>query len=108
MGYGYKIPANQLGKWKKVWVRKEYGLCGVWVTRGLTVHSTLKWSLNATGPRKNTLTHTVFSQGCGAPYTPGVPVGSTGADSLIPTKTSRLVIQSCGSESTSGMSKDQV
>ena len=39
MGYGCKIPANQLGKWKKVWVRREYGLCGVWVTRELTVNS---------------------------------------------------------------------
>lgn len=36
-GYGYEIPANQLGKSKNVWVRREYGLCGVWVTGESTV-----------------------------------------------------------------------
>ena len=37
MGYGYKIPANQLGKWKNLWVSREYGLYLVCVRRELTV-----------------------------------------------------------------------
>ena len=38
MGYTYKIPANQLGKWADVWVIREYGLSQVWVMREATVH----------------------------------------------------------------------
>jgi len=26
MGYGSEIPANQLGKSKKLWVKRDYGL----------------------------------------------------------------------------------
>jgi hypothetical protein len=37
MGYVGKIPANQLGKFKKVWVMREYGLSRVWVMRESTV-----------------------------------------------------------------------
>ena len=40
MGYGYKIPANQLGKWKNLWVSREYGLYLVCVRRELTVDET--------------------------------------------------------------------
>ncbi|KAF8549117.1 hypothetical protein OG21DRAFT_1421878 [Imleria badia] len=39
MGCGCKFPANQLGKSKKLWVIREYGLYGVWVTRESTVPS---------------------------------------------------------------------
>ena len=39
MGYGCKFPANELGKSKNLWVVREYGLYGVWVTRELTVDS---------------------------------------------------------------------
>ena len=38
MGYSDKIPANQLGKWKTVWVIGEYGLYGVWVISESTVY----------------------------------------------------------------------
>jgi len=37
MGYGHKIPANQFGKLKILWVIKEYGLYGVWVISESTV-----------------------------------------------------------------------
>jgi hypothetical protein len=37
MGYAYKIPAYQLGKWENVWVIREYGLSRVWIMRELTV-----------------------------------------------------------------------
>ena len=39
MGYGYKIPANQLRKWKNLWVLREYGLYLVCVRRESTVAS---------------------------------------------------------------------
>ena len=42
--YGYKIPANQLGKWKNVWVLREYGLPEVWLTRESTVLPSTKAS----------------------------------------------------------------
>ena len=37
MGYGYEIPANQLGGSKILWVFAGYGLSQVWVMTGLTV-----------------------------------------------------------------------
>jgi hypothetical protein len=37
MGYGYKIPANQLGKSKNVCLFREYGLYLVYVRRESTV-----------------------------------------------------------------------
>jgi len=37
MGYGMKIPANQLGILKILWVIIEYGLRGVWAKRVSTV-----------------------------------------------------------------------
>ena len=37
MGFGVKIPANQLGKCENVCGMREYGLYGVWVTRESTV-----------------------------------------------------------------------
>ena len=37
MGYVGKIPANQLGKFKKVWVMREKWLSRVWVMRESTV-----------------------------------------------------------------------
>ena len=37
MGYVDKIPAYQLGKWKIIWIIKEYGLYGVWVRGESTV-----------------------------------------------------------------------
>ena len=37
MGYGHKIPANQFGKLKILWIIKEYGLYGVWVISESTV-----------------------------------------------------------------------
>jgi hypothetical protein len=38
MGYGHKIPANQLGRQENVWVTREYGLSGVWIIRESTVY----------------------------------------------------------------------
>ena len=38
MGYGCKLPADELGKSKNLWVIREYGLYEVWLTRELTVH----------------------------------------------------------------------
>ncbi|KIK91316.1 hypothetical protein PAXRUDRAFT_798036 [Paxillus rubicundulus Ve08.2h10] len=37
MGYVGKIPANRLGRFKNLWVMKEYGLSWVWVMRESTV-----------------------------------------------------------------------
>ena len=37
MGFGVKIPANQLGKCENVCGMREYGLYGVWITRESTV-----------------------------------------------------------------------
>jgi hypothetical protein len=37
MGYGFEIPAYQLGGLKILWVMGEYGLPGVWVKRVSTV-----------------------------------------------------------------------
>ncbi|KAF8555679.1 hypothetical protein OG21DRAFT_835967 [Imleria badia] len=36
MGYVGKIPANQLGNSKNLWVMREYGFSGVWVKREST------------------------------------------------------------------------
>ena len=38
MGYGFQIPAYQLGESKILWGMREYGLPGVWVKRESTVH----------------------------------------------------------------------
>ena len=37
MGYGYQIPANQVGKHKILWDFRGYGVQGSWVRRGSTV-----------------------------------------------------------------------
>ena len=37
MGFEAKIPANQLGRPKILWVMREYGLTGLWVKRESTV-----------------------------------------------------------------------
>ena len=37
MGYGMKIPAQQVGGLLRVWVMRGYGLIGVWDIRGSTV-----------------------------------------------------------------------
>jgi hypothetical protein len=37
MGYGSRIPANQVGGSKILWSMGEYGLSVVWVRRELTV-----------------------------------------------------------------------
>ena len=46
MGYGYKIPANQLGKCKNLWVLREYGLYLVCVRRETVPNhmSVIMWS----------------------------------------------------------------
>jgi len=41
MGFGYEIPANQVGKLKMLWVMGEYGLYHTSVIRELTVVSEL-------------------------------------------------------------------
>jgi len=37
MGFTIKIPLSQLGKLKKVWVFREYGLSGLWLKGESTV-----------------------------------------------------------------------
>ena len=37
MGYGLRIPANQLGGWRGLWGVRGYGLFPIWVMRGSTV-----------------------------------------------------------------------
>ena len=37
MGYGLRIPANQLGGWRGLWDVRGYGLFPIWVMRGSTV-----------------------------------------------------------------------
>ena len=37
MGFWYKIPANQLGGLKVIWIFTGYGLSQVWVRTGSTV-----------------------------------------------------------------------
>jgi hypothetical protein len=37
MGYGFEIPAYQLGNSKILWGMGEYGVSGVWVRRVSTV-----------------------------------------------------------------------
>ena len=39
MGYGLHFSANQLGRPKKVWGIREYGLPRLWVKRESTVHT---------------------------------------------------------------------
>ena len=37
MGYGIQIPAHQTGGQIRLWVKRGYGLSGVWDKRGSTV-----------------------------------------------------------------------
>ncbi|KAH9965471.1 hypothetical protein BC827DRAFT_859878 [Russula dissimulans] len=47
MGYGLKIPANQLGKWKIVWVITEYGLSQIETTHKELITTSLRgWTPN--------------------------------------------------------------
>jgi hypothetical protein len=44
MGLVWVMPANQVGKAKKVWFTREYGLIGVWVKRESSVQYK-QWAL---------------------------------------------------------------